>query len=121
MVAPSVVVETNHVEETESSSKRRMESGETDPRDGGLGSSVCGEEPPTAPGGPAAAGTAAKQNSCDSGQGSEPDDGIRLAYHFYIPAYLCGMSNTFTTLFFHGDVFAINSFVASAEKNRKVV
>jgi len=27
---------------------------------------------------------------CDSGQGSEPDDGIRLAYHFYIPHYLCG-------------------------------
>ena len=26
----------------------------------------------------------------DSGQGSEADDGIRMAYHFYIPNYLCG-------------------------------
>lgn len=30
-------------------------------------------------------------NGSDSGQGSEADDGgIRLAYHFYIPHYLCG-------------------------------
>ena len=26
----------------------------------------------------------------DSGQGSEADDGIRMAYHFYIPSHLCG-------------------------------
>ena len=26
----------------------------------------------------------------DSGQGSEADDGIRMAYHFYIPNHLCG-------------------------------
>lgn len=26
----------------------------------------------------------------DSGQGSEADDGIRMAYHFYMPNHLCG-------------------------------
>ena len=26
----------------------------------------------------------------DSGQGSEADDGVRMAYHFYIPNHLCG-------------------------------
>ena len=66
-------------------------------RDGGLGTSVCEDE------------TAANDksetqqsqqphnnskhiNGSDSGQGSEADDGIRLAYHFYIPHYLCGKS-----------------------------
>lgn len=95
------------------SRKRRVESGETAP-DGGLGSSVCGEEAvqDDLKGGaskPAARAThssnkataasanhnvdnstSGKHNSCDSGQGSEPDDGIRLAYHFYIPHFLCG-------------------------------
>ena len=26
----------------------------------------------------------------DSGQGSEADDGIRMAFHFYMPNHLCG-------------------------------
>lgn len=80
---------------TTASSKSRMESGETP--DVGLGSSVCGEEP----GQDQDQGTKSKSSSqsdnhhiggggSDSGQGSEADDGIRMAYHFYIPTSLCG-------------------------------
>ena len=34
----------------------------------------------------------------DSGQGSEADDGIRMAYHFYIPSHLCGKKWNNTSL-----------------------
>lgn len=74
-------------------------------RDGGLGTSVCEDE--TAAAAAAAHDKSASEatqqsqqqqqhnnskhiNGSDSGQGSEADDGIRLAYHFYIPHYLCG-------------------------------
>ena len=35
----------------------------------------------------------------DSGQGSEADDGIRMAYHFYIPNHLCGRLILFVSNF----------------------
>jgi len=80
---------------------------QADPPDGGLGTSVCEEETQnTDPVKPlhqsqnsqqqqqqATSRNTVKQhiNGSDSGQGSEADDGgIRLAYHFYIPHYLCG-------------------------------
>jgi len=89
--------------------------------DGGLGSSVCGEELINAAS--LANGTVPNQHGAancdqvpitsneptnneliktqmktqrqatggsDSGQGSEADDGVRMAYHFYIPNHLCG-------------------------------
>jgi len=86
--------------------------------DGGLGSSVCGEDIGTntnftdvvsnqvekdATKKLNAASTADAEitnaqmksqrqatGGSDSGQGSEADDGIRMAYHFYIPNHLCG-------------------------------
>lgn len=63
--------------------------------DGGLGTSVCEDESNDKSSSPQSQPQQQQQNSkhlngSDSGQGSEADDGIRLAYHFYIPHYLCG-------------------------------
>ena len=71
-------------------------------RDGGLGTSVCEDETGAGAAHDKSASETTQQsqqqqhnnskhiNGSDSGQGSEADDGIRLAYHFYIPHYLCG-------------------------------
>ena len=43
----------------------------------------------------------------DSGQGSEADDGIRMAYHFYIPNHLCGRLILFVSNFSLNRIFLL--------------